>query len=168
MNTLKDVIAYLLRRYPHAEDLSKARVTKMVYLADWKSAIEYGRQVTSIRWYFDNYGPYRPDVYNEVLANDELFSITDTNNMFGDRKSVLSLKNSSYEPHLSEAAKRVLDHVIDETQMLNWTDFISLIYGTFPISLSPRYTDLDLVQLAIRYKKLPKANAANSTEALRN
>jgi hypothetical protein len=39
MAELKDIIAYYCKQYPHKAELSKARLTKMVYLADWKSAI---------------------------------------------------------------------------------------------------------------------------------
>jgi hypothetical protein len=44
MATLGDVMAYLCEHYPHKDDLSKARLTKLVYLADWKSAIERGNR----------------------------------------------------------------------------------------------------------------------------
>ncbi len=51
MAALKDIIAYYCDRYPHKEELSKARLTKMVYLADWKSAIVHGKQISDIKWF---------------------------------------------------------------------------------------------------------------------
>jgi hypothetical protein len=53
MARLRDVVAYLCHEYPHKGELSKARLTKMVYLADWRSAIERGSQVTDIEWVFN-------------------------------------------------------------------------------------------------------------------
>ena len=35
MAKLVDVVGYLCEHYPHKAELSKARLTKMVYLADW-------------------------------------------------------------------------------------------------------------------------------------
>ena len=152
MDTLKDIVAYFTANYPYPNELSKARLTKMVYLADWKSAIDYGKQATDILWYFDNYGPFKPDVYNIVAANPELFQIDSTNTMFGDRKNVLRIRDKAFIPNLSDSVKHLLDHVISETKTLNWTQFISLVYGTFPIVVSPRYTELDLVALASQYE----------------
>ena len=71
---LRDVVAYLCSHYPHREELSKARLTKMVYLADWKSALQRGSQLTEIKWQFNHYGPYVDDVVNSV-RNDPEFEI---------------------------------------------------------------------------------------------
>ena len=49
MATLTDIIYYLISNYPHKDELSNARVTKMVYLADWHAAVKLGHQLTYIR-----------------------------------------------------------------------------------------------------------------------
>jgi hypothetical protein len=36
----------------------------MVYLADWRSAITRGKQITDIVWEFNYYGPYVDDIVN--------------------------------------------------------------------------------------------------------
>ena len=54
MTELKEVISYLVSKYPHKDELSNARLTKMIYLADWRHAITQGNQITDIRWFFDN------------------------------------------------------------------------------------------------------------------
>ncbi len=50
MTELKDVMAYIIANYPFKGELSNARLTKMVYLTDWKNALLSGRQVTDISW----------------------------------------------------------------------------------------------------------------------
>jgi uncharacterized protein YwgA len=153
MSKLKEVIAYILINYPHKDELSNARLTKMVYLADWKLAIERKKQITTINWYFDNYGPYVPDVQQEVQNNTELFECRETINMFGSPKRLFSIKDSDYAPALSADEAQAIDHVITETKVLNWDDFINLVYSTHPISSSSRYSNINLVQKAKEYAR---------------
>ncbi len=48
MANLKDIIAYILQNYPSNKkhELSNARVTKMVYLADWRNCLRSKGQVS--------------------------------------------------------------------------------------------------------------------------
>lgn len=51
---LTDVISYLYRQYPNRRELSKARLLGMLYLVDWKYALEHDSQLTGIEWSIDN------------------------------------------------------------------------------------------------------------------
>lgn len=155
MDTLKNALAYILKNYPQnmRHELSNARVTKILYLADWHQAINYDKQITNIEWYFDNYGPYVNDIKSEAEAYPDLFSIVNSNNMYGQPKTMLSLKDASYEPKLSEDEKKSLEHVIEETKQMYWDSFIKLVYSTYPIISSERYNHLNLIEKAIEYKK---------------
>ena len=55
---LIDVIYYIIKNYKKIKDLSKSRLTKIVYLADWHQSIHQGKQITKIKWYFDHFGPF--------------------------------------------------------------------------------------------------------------
>lgn len=154
MATIQDVVAYLLEHYPHKSELSNARVTKMVYLADWHQAINYGRQITPIEWYFDNYGPFVWDVKRAAESNPFLFKLEDTHNYFGTPKTVLSLQGGTYSPTLMPAERASLDHVIEATKQLTWDAFIKLVYATHPVASSERYTNLDLVTKARDYRQI--------------
>lgn len=151
MAQLKDILAFLLKEYPRKSDFSNARVTKMVYLADWRQAIQHGSQISSIQWYFDNYGPFVWDVYETAQEYNALFSSEDTWTIFGKRKLQLGLKDSAYQPSLTDSEKASLVHVIKETSRLNWNDFIKLVYSTYPIMTSERYSYLNLPQKAAEY-----------------
>lgn len=155
MNSLKDIIYYLIKNYSakFKSDLSNARVTKMVYLADWHQAINYKRQLTNIHWFFDNYGPYVADVKNEIEASQDIFTSENTHNFFGNTKIIFDIKNG-YSPELSKEAEESIQHIIEVTNALNWNDFIKLVYSTYPIMSSDRYSFLDLVQKASEYEKL--------------
>jgi len=153
MATLEDAIAYILREYPYRDETSNARVTKMLYLADWHNLIQGKQSVTNVQWYFDNYGPFVWDVRNAV-AQSRVMSIETTQNYYGTPKDQFVLTDAAYEPDLSADEKAALDHVITETKALTWPAFIKLVYSTYPVATSERYTRLNLVAKAKEYRRL--------------
>jgi hypothetical protein len=153
MASLHDVLVYICKHYPHKQELSKARLTKMVYLADWRAAIEQGRQLTSLRWTFNHYGPYLDDVVQEARASKDL-DVETTRNMYGGLKELVAVRDETPEPPMSDSDRAILDHVIEETAPLYWNDFMKLVYSTYPIVTQERYTTLDLVELAKEYQRV--------------
>jgi hypothetical protein len=150
MAVLKDIMAYIIVNYPHKLDLSNAKLTKMIYLSDWRHAIKYGTQISSIKWYFDNYGPFVWDIKDEAEKDDQ-FMVSELLNAYGTPKIVISLKNAKYIPRLSREEAYSVDHVIETSKKLNWDQFIRLVYSTYPIISSEKYTYLDLAQKAKEY-----------------
>lgn len=156
MASLIDVVGYVLASYPKAkrDDLSNARVTKIIYLADWKHAIEHGRQITDIKWFFDNYGPFVHDVGNTALAHPDIVRVETTSNVFGNSKRLFKLIVPEYSPNsLSPTEKQAIDHAIKQTADRPWNSFVQLIYSTYPVVSSERYSWLDLVSQAKAYKE---------------
>lgn len=151
MANLRDVLAYICTNYPNKSQLSKARVNKIVYLADWFSAKRYGQQITDISWHFNHYGPYVDDI-EELATEDPNFSIRRTTNPYGLPKDVIELGNEPIRVKLSNEEKRILDAVMDKTCRLYWDDFISFVYQTYPVESQSRYTELDLESLAEKEK----------------
>lgn len=147
MKKLKALLAYLIDNYPYKFELSKARLTKMVYLCDWLSAFHCGKQMTDIKWYFNHYGPYVDDVVECARKNPE-FDIIFDSNCFGATKEIISTINPLDTDCLDKSEKIILDFIIDKTSGLYWKGFINLVYATYPIATQPRYTYLDLVELA--------------------
>jgi hypothetical protein len=161
MARLRDVAAYLCHAYPHEGDLSKARLTKMVYLADWRSAIIRGTQITEIEWIYSYYGPYVEAVIDSI-RDDPAFSIIQTANIFGRQKEIVSLNTETTWPTLTEEDIEILDFVIEETAPLYWNEFIQLVYSTYPIVSQPRFTPLELTNLASEYKDSQSSLAVGS------
>jgi hypothetical protein len=153
MAELKDVLAYILQTYTVPGDLSNGRVTKMVYLSDWRHILQTGRQVSGIKWKFDNFGPFVWDVVETAREHPDLFAIAETTNLFGSPKRVLSCINGRYRPRLSDSERAAIDHVVKTVQPLGWDEFIGLVYSTYPILASERYSLLDLESLAREYKQ---------------
>ena len=146
MATIKDVMAYYLQKYPFPDELSNARLTKMVYLADWESSQKNNESITPIQWMFHNFGPYVDDVF-DVARKESIFDCVETENMHGGLKKLIRMK-SDYSPQLEEKEIDVLDAVILTTKNMYWDEFIKHVYDTYPIRISARFANLDLVELA--------------------
>lgn len=155
-NKLKDVMIYILKCYPKrlASEMSNARLTKMVYLSDWKNALSTGKQISDVNWYFDNYGPFVNDIENMAKSDSDTFLIDLGSNMYGQPKKTFGLKNNDVSVGLSEDEKRSISSIVDETQKLYWKQFIKLVYSTHPVASSDRYTYLDLGEKAKEYSEI--------------
>ncbi|MCE9508310.1 MAG: SocA family protein [Alphaproteobacteria bacterium] len=151
--SLLDSILYVCAKYPYKSDLSKARLNKILYLADWKAAIEQERSITGIQWKFNYYGPYVDDVINAVKANDGL-EVCLSNNMYGAPKEVVRVKTEPTTFDLSPGEIRIIDDIIRVTANLNFKDFIELVYSTYPVMSQPKGAQLNLTSLAQEYRQL--------------
>ena len=151
MAELKDIIAYILQEYPYKAELSNARVTKMVYLSDWKHSLDNGTQLSPITWYFDNYGPFVWDVKNVAEADPALFRVEKGRTPSGGEKVTLSLARS-YRSNLTPPERKAIDHVIKTTQDLSFLKFLNLVYATYPVRVTERYQVLNLPELAASYR----------------
>jgi hypothetical protein len=156
MAELRDVVAYLCDTYPYPKELSNARLTKMVYLADWKSAIERGEQLTDLIWEFSHYGPYVTDVIR-LAHSEEDFEVERGETVYGDQKELVRHEAgtpAANYPSLKPEDKDLLNFVIDSVKDKSFTEFVKLVYSTYPIVTQERYSKLDLVNLAREYKEV--------------
>mgnify|MGYP000078058339 CR=1 FL=1 len=145
MNKLASIMAYFCKNYPFKHEISNARLTKMVYLADWLSTQKYGYQLTDIKWYFDNYGPFVHDIEKEAYDNPK-FEIISGMTVYGTPKRQIQLVDTNISINIPVEVQTILDKVINDTKVLNWNDFIKFIYNTAPVRNSYRYSYLDLNQ----------------------
>lgn len=152
MKKLQNIIAFLCSEYPHKSEITKARLTKMVYLADWFSALLDEKQMTDIEWVFNHYGPYVDDVI-DAAHNTFGFKIEHQSTMYGTSKYVISYNGSSDEIALEKREKDILKAVIDKTKSMYFNDFVDYVYSTYPVKTKERYSTFDLVSLAKKYKK---------------
>lgn len=150
---LGDVLAYLCVNYPPTsrDDLSNARLTKLVYLADWKSARHTSAQITDIKWVLNHYGPWVQDVIKTVKSDPRL-KILDDLNAYGSGKKTITIDTrlplDSLDLRLDKEVKVILDSVIADTQNLYFGQFVEHVYDTYPVRHRNRFGQLDLVALA--------------------
>lgn len=153
MAQLKHIMAWILKNYPHEQEMSNARLTKMVYLCDWHHTVYSSERMTSIDWYFDNHGPFVWDVKDEALAQPKWFRLVNTTNMYGSRKTLVELVKTDYSGGgLSDSEKESISKIIEKTKALFWDDFITFVYSTYPILSSEKYSHLELEALADRFR----------------
>lgn len=147
MVKITSIVRYFIQNYPHPEELSKARITKMVYLADWYSVKSNNKQLTKINWFYDHYGPFVTDVFLEV-SKDQNFEIVNSVNRYGNPKQIITLKKNNFSllifSKVDEVTRKILDEVIADTKNLYWTEFIKYVYSTPPIAEGTKYSELVL------------------------
>lgn len=107
-----------------------------------------GRQITDIKWYFHNFGPYVDDVI-EVVQSDPRFEVVHSRNYYGEGKlEIRSSGRQASDSALDAQELSILDKIISETSSMYWNSFIKHVYATDPIQQSDRYQQLDLVGFA--------------------
>lgn len=147
-----EILKYLFSNYPNPSELSKARAVKMIYLADWKSAITTNKQLTEIKWIYNHYGPYVEDII-DVIRSDENFEIISDVNYYKQPKEIIRLKKR-VQSNIDKSSEEILDFVIEKTSPLYWDEFIRLVYSTYPIIKEKKLNRLNLVELAKEYKNV--------------
>jgi predicted metallo-beta-lactamase superfamily hydrolase len=161
-SVISNIIKYLLKEYPHKSELSASRLTKMIYLMDWKSSIDCGKQITNAQWHFDHYGPYVDD-FVKLAKEDKDVSVENASTFYGGKKQLFKLSEKfKGNIEITPEQKKIADFVIEATKRKNYEDFIQLVYSTYPIISSNRYSDLDLVSMAEKYKEILAKSSNNA------
>lgn len=151
-----NLVRYILKVYPHAKELSKARLNKIIYLIDWKSALEHEKQLTEIDWKFNHYGPY-VNIIEETILSDNRFNIKSTTNIYGNEKNIIEIIQDKDFSEPTEKEQEIIDFVIEKTRKFYWDKFINLVYSTYPIISQEKGSQLNLVELAKEYKQIKKS-----------
>jgi len=120
--TVQNLIDFFHNNYP--KKLSEERIRKMVYLADWRSAIVDGEQITKIQWTSIFY----------LWSDDSI--------------KYIGLKEGKTKADI----KPKLDHVIETTKDLVCLD--TLVGSTHPMLGCNETKELDLPELAKEYKNI--------------
>ncbi len=92
-------------------------------------------------------------IKDAVENNPDIFEIKKTKNSYGEKKDLFKLKKHNCEYSLSDQEIESIDFVIDVTKDLNWSEFIRLVYSTYPVASSERYTNLNLKEYALTYDR---------------
>lgn len=168
MNTLDDIVGYICKNFPHQEELSKGRLTKLIFLSDWLMCLTLQRQISSINWYVNQYGPFTEDI-DTLLQSNPLFILKETDNYYGGNRKFFFLKDANeYQDHLSEDDRKIILNVINKTQDLSWDRFRKIILNSYPLSNTTNinYEPINLLSLANTYRKaLATAQSKSQTES---
>jgi hypothetical protein len=155
MKDLLTLIIYIFKTYPKVEELSKPRLVKLIYLIDWKHAIDNGTQATNIQWYFNHYGPYVDDVIDLIKQKGDIFDVKSRVNAYGGISDKIKLIDTQ-DVDISDSIKTSANFIIENTVNQNWSEFINLVYSTYPIKANSKYSSLNLIEDAIKFKEQRK------------
>jgi hypothetical protein len=147
MSDVREVIGYLCSR--NKLPLSKMRLAKLLYLADWTNAQKYGQQLTDLQWRFNRYGPYADNVdIVELARNSKDFDILRVKDSFGsDTDFVKCLVEKPYKD-LSSTARETLDSVLHDYYAEPFQAFSDSVLRTYPLLSQKPDLELDLPKLA--------------------
>jgi hypothetical protein len=158
MTKIEQIALLVYNSYPNPYELSKARLVKIIYLSDWKFALEHGRQITDIKWYYNHYGPFVKSIIEEIRQSPYFETIKLTNS-YGGEKEIFKPKDAFIEITLLEEEISVIQSIAKLSSQYFFDDFIRLVYSTYQVVVSEKYQYLDLVSLAKEYQQGQKMAA---------
>lgn len=161
MAHLADVLTYIFENYPFrnskaaepTKSLTPRKIVWLAYLADWKSAILYGHQISDAAWKVADFEP--------TLDSGSVADIT----LFAERKSrriLTPLRTALIGSGLKKQDRGVIDEVISIARDRTPEELKQLVYSTYPALTGDGTDPVDLVELAKEYqaimpsRKLPK------------
>lgn len=148
-NSLKEIMKSVLSKYERW--LYNAALTKFIYLVDLESVRKHGRQITGIRWYRDNYGPFVWDVLDCAKEFPIIFGIQTEQH----EKRRIILKDN-FRPDTSDDVESIICDVIRKSPnpKTNFIDFKNFVYSTPPMLLSDGNGVLDMEKTIIAAKEI--------------
>jgi len=153
MKNLLDTILYIFEEYRKKDELSTARLVLLVFLIDWKFAIENERQFTETKWTYEQFGPFSKDILILIKNKKDIFKIDIIKKSDGMTTERLTLKSNSVIEIKNFEAKSAADFILENTYSMTWSEFIQLVFSSYPIISNSKNTQLDLSKDSLRFKQ---------------
>ena len=155
MNKIREAVIFFYKHLPSPVALSTSRLTNMLYLTDWKSALDYNRQLSDINWVHSPEGPNQEGLLDFMWSDEKTFGVGEFADSSGKRNRYLYLRSDvTDEYHFSVDEQKVVQHVIDTTKSRNIYDLLKLVHSTYPMMKSNLGERLDLIHFALEYKRV--------------
>ena len=151
--TGRDAVAYLTKKYAGPDVLSESRLRYMVYLADWKSAIERGRQITGLHWEYRRWGLHIPEPVRqarELVGPNPIYG----QNLVGRLLDQIPFVIRKKYPTLGDEDRKILDFVVGGAGRYEILELRRLVDSTWPLFSQDPPVKLDLVTLAKDYERV--------------
>jgi len=141
MASLSNVIYYICENHPDGYNLSVERLIDMLYLIDWKYAIEYKRQMTNISW----------KIRNSKLWMDES-SVKELIKFLANLRNKSLIRTlTKLRLRLSEPQKRTISFVIQTSLSKDVDELTLLVHSTYPTIAQGVEESLNFPDLAEEY-----------------
>src|SRR5260221_13175752 len=136
MKDTTEALAYIVSRATGTVPLTLLRITTLLYMADWRSALTLKRQITDIGW-IQPFVVKLPEIGK--LLTEMGVSVSD--------QLVTGLPEPPIAAKLSSDAQGCIDFVLNVEIQRGWTEVFRLAYSTYPMFSQPAHAPLDLVTL---------------------
>ncbi len=141
----RNAIAHILINTVGPGSLPALRLTTLLYLSDWRSAITRKRQITDISW-VQPFVAKMPEII-QFLAQDPDFALVS-----GPQPEVI-FTGDPLSGILSPEARTCVDFVLRSETNKSWPELFRLAYSTYPMFSQPPQSLLDLVALSYLYER---------------
>jgi len=149
MVAFQRAVEYIKGHYPQPDQLTEDRLFAVLYLIDWKSAIERKQPLTDLLWQIERVPEPTSDQKKVVISaiqqpgyELQVDASTGHSRVIGQTIDNLSTEDT-----------QVIDFVIQSASQKSWPDLLRLVYSTFPVMTQPKHAPLDLVALADKYNR---------------
>lgn len=130
----KDIIATL--KFLKLKD---SEIHKAMFFIDWKYVLIHGKQLFNVQWYLDINRRFNFEVEDKSLDNYISIILPEAKN-------------------LSEETIWVMNFVTEKFFRLHISELERLYYSLYPMIFISRGEELDIVNVALKYKEFLKEN----------
>jgi hypothetical protein len=142
----RNAIAHILINTVGPGPLPVLRLTTLLYLSDWRSAITRKRQITDITW-VQPFVAKMPEIIQFLGRNSPDFTLVP-----GPQPEVM-FTGDPLSGILSSEARACIDFVLRSETNKSWPELFRLAYSTYPMFSQPPQSLLDLVALSYLYER---------------
>jgi hypothetical protein len=142
---LSTLISYILKEMNKEYSVNINVITHILFLCDWKHSIEYKKIITGIAWEKTNYGVIdRHSIIDNIFLKDYIY------------------RNNYDTIQLSSDYITTIQFILEKTKKFKYTDFLHLVYSTYPMIMAEKNKPLNLISLANEYN-IYKEKEKNAT-----
>jgi hypothetical protein len=151
----RNAIADIIIKTVGNGSLPLLRLTTLLYLSDWRSAITRKRQITDIVW-VQPFVAKMPEIIQFLARSQPDFTL-----VAGSQPEVMFTGVAlGRDWILPSDARTCVDFVLHSEANKSWPDLLRLAYSTYPMFSQPVQSVLDLAHLADLYERLHPARVA--------
>ncbi len=133
---IRKIISYVIEKSNVSYDIGIVDINYVLYLIDWKYAIEYNEYLTNISWTYFN-GRFEFDNSLKIYLSDDY-------------------KCYENDVYLSNNVIIVIEFIIEKLNHMKYHEFKHLVYCTYPVIHQSYVENIDLVKSAIEYDEYKK------------
>jgi hypothetical protein len=149
----RNAIAHILITTAGTGSIPVLRLTTLLYLSDWRSAITRKRQITDITW-VQPFVAKMPEIIQFLERNKPDFTL-----ICGSQPEVM-FTGDPLSGILSAEARTCVDFVLRSETNKSWPELFRLAYSTYPMFSQPAQSILNLVLLSDIYERMQHARVA--------